>query len=101
MEQTTWNASKALLTLAKERLDRHPVLASMATRLDVNEGRQHQVTGLCLNVVFDGPALPQKHRCELFVPTPTPELGPEMIDGFLDGCETSVAAEMRKAGLGG
>lgn len=93
---------KELIERARSRLDRHPVLAAMATRIDVREAKvEEAIRGTWVSIEFDGPALPEKRTSALFLPAgEVVELSPLLsvqIDQFLDGCEHDVAAAIKRA----
>lgn len=92
---------KELLALARSRLDRHPVLAAMATRIDARESNEDGVKGTWLSVEFDGPALPEKRTGEvLLLDDGAAALAPLVtmqLDEFLQGCEVNVASAIKRA----
>ena len=72
----------------------HPVLAAMATKIELTQQG--------IRLTFDGPALPEKRHSELYVPQrPLPEDWRLCIEPWLIECERDVAASMKKAGYSG
>jgi hypothetical protein len=80
-----------LLDLGKAALAEHPLLNAMATQIRVTEKGAVWFT-------FDGPALPEKQNCEVLLPADQ-STHPYVLAAFMNVCEDTLAAAMRKAGL--
>lgn len=79
----------------------HPVMAAMATKLE--RAPRPEENALDVQITFDGPALPEKHRglMTLAFPLPAPVIWKTQIEAWLRMCELDVAAAMKRAGYGG
>ncbi len=84
----------ALLGVARTALDKHPVLAAMATQLQA-------LPGPLVRFTFDGPALPEKQFFEVSLESGAAHQYQMMIEAALPTCERAIAAAMRKAGYAG
>ena len=90
--------SKELLPLVRERLNRHPVLAAMATRVDVMPAPPEALAAYAvIRILFDSPALPKKQACELQLCGIAFDSRADTLalDDWLDIIEKDVAATIR------